>query len=108
LAVWVVKNRLDCQKCTEQIKDARGCNGFKKPQYIAEIQQEITRCPLKEVTNASRFYLDVYGHYRAGYLWMGGTVSEQPAKVMDAIGCISGLMSDIEQEEKEKAKHGKH
>lgn len=55
------------------------------------------RCPRQRVGDAEGFWLELYGHYKAGHLLRAGGIENQPAMYLDAMHTISyalGLLAN--------------
>jgi len=87
MAIEVSKLNLDCQKCTEEQKKWRGCNGGAKQPYIIE-SEEIDFCPVKLINPMTYRYLEMYHYYKQNMLPFGGTILTQPAKLLDIFKVI--------------------
>lgn len=96
MAVWVIKNNLNCRHCNKQIKEVRGCNGFAEPKEIEGIM--VNQCPLKEVTTRSWLYIEAYNQYKNGFLPNNGGWLKQPMKFINAISLIDKFKEDINAE----------
>lgn len=50
-------------------------------------------CPLMMITPLSRGFMDLYCHYKSGYLAVEGGLLSQPAAYLDAMKIIDNAMS---------------
>ena len=67
------------------------------------------RCPVKQVTRDTANFLQMYNHCeKFKQLPFAGSVSDQPAKIMQAFSYIQRAINDRTKELLEKTKHGKH
>ncbi len=82
MAIEVAKLNLNCQKCTEEQKKWRGCNGGAKQPYIID-GIEVEFCPVKLINPMTYKYLEYYHYYKQNLLPFGGTILNQPAKLLD-------------------------
>jgi hypothetical protein len=87
---------VDCQKCTKQIKEARGCEKDIPPLFIEGI--EITRCPIKYLTGLEAIYLEVYYAYKNGYLPNIGGWLNQPMKFSQIMIFVDKLFTKYQGE----------
>jgi len=98
LAVELSKLRLNCHDCRDIDKLYRGCNGGGKLAFQHE-GKAIDFCPVKLVTDATRYYIQYYSWYKKGYLALPGTIAQQPVKLLDAFNVIES--HEIEMQNKE-------
>lgn len=56
---------------------------------------ESHRCPRREVTQASREWLALYGHYGKGHLALAGGSLEQPAIYLEAMALIAAIAGGL-------------
>lgn len=98
MAVWAEFNGLNCHSCSKHLKAARGCE---TDQAENEIEgYKITRCPLTFVDTAARYYLHAYAEYKNGFLPCEGSWQGQPAKTIEAIQVIGGIVERLKEKEK--------
>lgn len=94
-----------CNPCLEN--RCNSCNketGEINPAVRFELDgKELKLCPLKSLTPRVRRMLDVYAHYKNGFLPCGGGVLQQPHKYMQGIRILSTIEHD-ENKSKNKAK----
>lgn len=94
----VAHNResFNCQACRFQ----RHCddrNPAPFPMFaIPEIGLESRTCLLPKVTEEARLMLDLYRHYKNGYLPLAGGIMNQPAAFMDAMAVIDAAAARAE------------
>lgn len=67
------------------------------------IESEV--CLLPMVTETSRTLLELYAHYKAGFLPFAGGLLDQPAAFSDAMTVIGGQIARLERERAERGKH---
>lgn len=51
------------------------------------------KCPFAYVTGGSREYLRLYRHYKNGYLFNGGGITDQPAHYLDAMSVLDSALN---------------
>jgi len=99
---------LDCQTCTDQQKEYRGCVtesnvGF----YINGEEYKI--CPIRSIPRHIFEYLRAYNWYQKGFLPNGNMWLDESEKFLQAMNAIDTARAEIEQEEIKKAqRYGKH
>ena len=92
---------LDCHKCTEQVKEFRGCYGKPKQPFIFD-GKELDRCPLKLLTPETYFYISMHNYFEKGFLPYSGTILQQPAKMLDAFNVIDKHKERLEKDAQRK------
>lgn len=55
-------------------------------------------CPRRMVTDESVFLMSLFSHYRAGHLYQAGGVRDQPARYLQAMQFIEGVVNDDNRE----------
>jgi hypothetical protein len=95
LAVWVGINNLNCRQCNKQLKKIRGCEQEVKPKVIEGV--EITRCPVKLITQETKTYLELFNYYQDGWLPVAGGILDQSMKVMNIFKFIQGEIERLEE-----------
>lgn len=66
---------------------------------LKNINIEVTKCPLKEVTSQSWAYIEAYNQYKNGFFPYNEGWLEQPAKLLGAIGLIEKLKEEVKNAE---------
>jgi hypothetical protein len=86
MAVQIASLRLDCRKCSAADKINFGCENSPPDPARWEFSEGVflDRCPLKLITNQSFELFKYYNFYKEGYLFNEGTISHQPAKMIEA------------------------
>lgn len=78
---------LNCQKCSDAVKEIRGCEKETKPYYMED--EQFTRCPLKLIMEKTRMYFKIYNDIKiAGSLYNEGGIGDQSGKLFDIISII--------------------
>ena len=98
MAVWAELNGLNCHKCTRQSKALRSCD--KDGPEIELEGFKITRCAASYADTMARYCISAYSHYKSGFLMCSGGTQDQPAKMMEAIQVIGGLIERLREKEK--------
>ena len=89
---------LDCQRCTDNLKEARGCiKKLSVPVFNLD-GDDYFRCPLKIITKQTGEYVRFYNFFRDGYLPNAGGIMDQPGKFLDAMSIIESAVGEMEKE----------
>lgn len=64
------------------------------PRWKLEGIYESNLCPRRAVTDESRAWLELYGHYAKGHLWARGAVEDQPAIYLQAMQVVAATVSN--------------
>jgi hypothetical protein len=103
LAVWLGTFKLDCHKCSDELKVERGCEKDSPiPGAWKLYDWEFQRCPLKIITRQSAAYLRAYNFFNKGYLPNTGGWMEQPVKFIEAMEIIEREVIKIQESELNK------
>lgn len=94
-------NGLDCHKCTDQLKVARGCN--ERRMLLIE-GYEINKCPMKYAGEKEFGFIKAYGHYKNGLLPNAGGWLEQPADFVEAMEIIENVVERIKEPKQKELK----
>ena len=90
----VAHNResFNCQACRFQ-RHCDDSNPAPHPMFaIPEIGLESRTCLLPKVTQEARLMLDLYRHYKNGYLPVAGGIMDQPAVFMESMSIIDAAV----------------
>jgi hypothetical protein len=90
LAVAAIEAGLDCRKCTQDLKDERGCKQDSTIPARWDIDgDEYSRCPMSLLTQQTHDYLQAHTFFSMGMLPNGfGWVHESP-KFLQAMMILS-------------------
>ena len=98
LAVWSIRNGLDCQTCTPQLRAFRGHDEDTETRTI--LGYRVRRCPLLSMTPTHSAYLQAYSDYQKGILPNPGGALQQPMKFFSVMNLIDKIQDMIDKEEK--------
>jgi len=116
LTMMVRETELECRTCAThfplskekqtQRQVRRGCFGDAKEPFTID-NEKIMLCPVKQVSSEAMEWMDLYMHYKNGYLPIQGGILQQPKKYLDAIGYIGYLDYKLQKDrnDSEKRKH---
>lgn len=90
---------LSCASCVH--KDCDGSQGISDFNFDGE---NIHYCPLSVATPEIGQYLNLYTHYKNGYLPVAGGMLDQTARYTRMMGIIQSIVTEYEQEETERRK----
>jgi len=82
LAVEVSSLGLNCHDCNEHQKKFRGCNDLPIQPYLID-GKPAKRCIAKLLPPEIKIYIRYYQAYKKGFLPFPGSLSQQPAKLLD-------------------------
>jgi len=94
----------NCQECTAQDKRFRGCENEATGPGIELNGKRIKRCPVKLIHPIIWEWINLYSHYKQGHLYYAGGVIDQPAKYLQVMSIIGGLVDEHQAEEAKKVK----
>ena len=55
-------------------------------------------CPVRAVTEESQFWLSLFGFYKAGVLWRGGGLGEQPYVYLRAMATVESEVEKVHRQ----------
>jgi len=91
------------------MKKTRGCYGLKKPDAIKVYDEriEITKCPVKEITSQTRFYMQAYSMFKNGYLPNGNGYVNESFKYVEVMNFIDSKSAYLQEQEERRKSNGK-
>jgi len=103
--------RYDCHKCLEKtpsktIRKSWGCFGGKGVVKILGDYQ-LTSCPGNFYDETAVFMIELYHLFERGHLPFPGSLTEQPAQIIEAFGVIQGLDNKRQELEQKRANNGR-
>ncbi len=87
MAIESSASKLNCRKCTNELKGFRGCNGKPEQPFIFQ-GKDLDRCPLKLITPESFWLIKLHNYFEQGFLPFEGSILRQPAKILEAFDII--------------------
>ena len=102
-------DELDCQYCTDQQKEIRGCEKESSTGYVLNTGEIVYRCPVTMITRDTANYLSLYNNCeKFNSLPFDGGIGVQPAKIFTVFGKIQNLIDEKTKDRMEKIRHGKN
>ena len=100
MAIQTYYAGLDCQDCTEGMKQIRGC--YEEVPYTEfEFEGEVLKqCPLKLISPLSRLMLQFYSFMEDGFLPNRGSLLEQPYRYLMGVSIIKEELGRIREDER--------
>lgn len=110
MAVQMGDYHLDCRKCEDSEREARGCEQDSPIPGVWKFGDfETSRCPVSLLTAASCEYIRAYGLFLKGYMPNAGGWIDQPKKFIEAMEIIEKEVAEIQKEkEREYARSHQH
>ena len=88
------KLHFNCNNCSAQDKEVRGCfTKSKAPVMAAGMKGSVNRCPVIDYFEASE-YLRIYQYWKQGQYPNTGTWAQQPHKLVRIMETIDGIVSE--------------
>lgn len=100
--------RQDYEKITAANRTTKGCFGVSENALHKFDDLEYSTCVGNFVSDSAIFWIEAEAKYNQGVMPYPGSLSEQPAKVLDIFGCIAAhKQSTLEKQQKaQKLKDG--
>jgi len=100
MAVWVIRNKLDCQTCPVNLRVERGCEQDSPIPGKWQIEGvSYQRCPRSLLTKDTLEYLYAYSFFRNHILPNSGGWLDQPKKFRDAMLIIEDQVAKMDEQE---------
>lgn len=108
MAVWVTRNGLDCQHCTQQRRKIWGCDGFDEPKETNILGRKILidKCPKKIIGVDENELLFAHALYSKGFLPNGGSWLNESIVFTNNMVLIDSIFAEVEIAESKKVTKG--
>ena len=92
----------DCGNCSQQQKKFWGCGNPDKRRYAVIDGEDVMGCPMEIIGPQELTLIDMYKHYKAGFLLCDGGLNNQPAAYVEAMGIIDSAVSEQQRKKQEQ------
>jgi hypothetical protein len=100
-AIWDAEG-LDCRKCSDGMKELKGCTEDTSAYFIGE--RQYTRCPLKVIDFATNEYIKLYNLFDKGVFPTNDGILEQSGKFFDVMTFIRNEVNRKQMQDAERMK----
>jgi len=87
------------------LQEARNCGGQYADASMHFSRYRFRECPLSKITELSHSVASLANHYEAGFLPLGGAVSDQSARTMRLMNVYRAEFSKVERAYLERIKN---